>query len=195
MTTTSTTVAPTDTSASPEDTTPSPTTSSVPQETQSYRNALEQGSQNETVTVLAPVGDSPAVVEAREDARTVQIPVSDLFGTVSAASANVDTARSLVLRQPGARPIRVRPTDRTVSVPVGTDTTNLSIVATTTDGKKVAAPLTIKKTVKPMVAVTDGGGSDGGSGLPVLPIGIAVILLLAGAAGFGYRRRAGNTNN
>ena len=195
VTTTSTTVAPTDTSASPADTTPSPTTSSVPQETQNYRNALEQGSQNETVTVLAPVGDSPAVVEAREDARTVQIPVSDLFGTVSAASANVDTARSLVLRQPGARPIRVRPTDRTVSVPVGTDTTNLSIVATTTDGKKVAAPLTIKKTVKPMVAVTDGGGSDGGSGLPVLPIGIAVILLLAGAAGFGYRRRAGNTNN
>ncbi|MFM8793367.1 MAG: hypothetical protein ACKOFF_00475, partial [Acidimicrobiales bacterium] len=182
--TTSTTTAPADTVAPG-----SPTTTAVltPAE-QGYQSARDTGSRNEIVTVLAPVGDAPATIEARKDAQTVEIPVADLFGTVSAASAKVDTARSLMIRQPGRRPIRVRPTDRMVSVPVGTETTDLSIVATTTDGKTVTAPLTVKKTVAPLVTVT-GSGDGGGSGLPVLPVGIAVVLLALAGGGLVLRRR------
>lgn len=186
VTTTSTTAAP-----APADTvapgSPTTTAAATPAE-QGYSAARDQGSRNEVVTVLAPVGDAPATVEARKDARTVEIPVTDLYGTVSAASANVDTARSLVIRQPGRRPVRVRPSDRTVTVPVGTETTDLSIVATTTDGKSVAAPLTVKKTVAPLVKVT--GSDDGGSGLPMLPIGIALAVLVGVATFFFTRRRS-----
>lgn len=186
VTTTSTTTAP-----APADTvapgSPTTTAAATPAE-QGYSAARDQGSRNEVVTVLAPVGDAPATVEARKDARTVEIPVTDLYGTVSATSANVDTARSLLIRQPGRRPVRVRPSDRTVTVPVGTETTDLSIVATTTDGKSVAAPLTVKKTVAPLVKVT--GSDDGGSGLPMLPIGIALAVLVGVATFFFTRRRS-----
>lgn len=186
VTTTSTTTAP-----APADTvapgSPTTTAAATPAE-QGYSAARDQGSRNEVVTVLAPVGDAPATVEARKDARTVEIPVTDLYGTVSATSVNVDTARSLLIRQPGRRPVRVRPSDRTVTVPVGTETTDLSIVATTTDGKSVAAPLTVKKTVAPLVKVT--GTDDGGSGLPMLPIGIALAVLV-GVATFFFTRRRG----
>lgn len=186
VTTTSTTTAP-----APADTvapgSPTTTAAATPAE-QGYSAARDQGSRNEVVTVLAPVGDAPATVEARKDARTVEIPVTDLYGTVSATSANVDTARSLLIRQPGRRPVRVRPSDRTVTVPVGTETTDLSIVATTTDGKSVAAPLTVKKTVAPLVKVT--GTDDGGSGLPMLPVGIALAVLVGVATFFFTRRRS-----
>lgn len=181
--TTSTTVAPVDTVAPG-----SPTTTAAPtQQQQSYAAAVEQGSRNEVATVLAPVGDGPATVEARKDARTVEIPVVDLYGTVSAASANVDTTRSLMIRQSGRRPIRVNPTDRTVSVPLGTEVSELNIVARDTAGKVVTAPLTVKKTVAPLVTVA--GSGDSGSGLPVLPIGIAVAILALAGAGFILRRR------
>lgn len=181
--TTSTTVAPVDTVAPG-----SPTTTAAPtQQQQSYAAAVEQGSRNEVATVLAPVGDAPATVEARKDARTVEIPVVDLYGTVSAASANVDTTRSLMIRQSGRRPIRVNPTDRTVSVPLGTEVSELNIVARDTAGKVVTAPLTVKKTVAPLVTVASSG--DSGSGLPVLPIGIAVAILALAGAGFILRRR------
>jgi hypothetical protein len=185
----------TSTVAAPVDTVPagSPTTTAAPTPAeQGYSAARDQGSRNEVVTVLAPVGDAPATVEARKDATTVQIPVADLYGTVSAASAKVDTARSLMIRQPGRRPIRVRPSDRIVSVPVGTEVTDLSIVATTTDGKTVAAPLTVKKTVAPLVKVAGSGDSDG-SGLPVLPIGIALGVLVLAGAGLTLRRRGATT--
>ena len=167
--------------------TSAPTVTTTPTQ-QQYSAALEKGSQNEVVTVLAPVGDAPATIEAREDARTVQIPVQDLYGTVSAASANVDNARPLMLRQKGHRPVKVRSSDRMVTVPVGTEISELNIVATTTDGKTVTAPLVVKKTVAPLVTVT--GSGDSGSGLPVLPIGIALAVLVGVATFFFTRRRS-----
>ena len=166
--------------------TSAPTVTTTPTQ-QQYSAALEKGSQNEVVTVLAPVGDAPATIEAREDARTVQIPVQDLYGTVSAASANVDNARPLMLRQKGHRPVKVRSSDRMVTVPVGTEISELNIVATTTDGKTVTAPLVVKKTVAPLVTVA--GSGDSGSSLPVLPIGIAVAILALAGAGLALRRR------
>ena len=168
--------------------TSAPTVTTTPTQ-QQYSAALEKGSQNEVVTVLAPVGDAPATIEAREDARTVQIPVQDLYGTVSAASANVDNARPLMLRQKGHRPVKVRSSDRMVTVPVGTEISELNIVATTTDGKTVTAPLVVKKTVAPLVTVT-GSDDDGGSGLPMLPIGIALAVLVGVATFFFTRRRS-----
>ena len=167
--------------------TSAPTVTTTPTQ-QQYSAALEKGSQNEVVTVLSPVGDAPATIEAREDARTVQIPVQDLYGTVSAASANVDNARPLMLRQKGHRPVKVRSSDRMVTVPVGTEISELNIVATTTDGKTVTAPLVVKKTVAPLVKVT--GSDDGGSGLPMLPIGIALAVLVGVATFFFVRRRS-----
>ncbi len=166
--------------------TSAPTVTTTPTQ-QQYSAALEKGSQNEVVTVLAPVGDAPATIEAREDARTVQIPVQDLYGTVSAASANVDNARPLMLRQKGHRPVKVRSSDRMVTVPVGTEISELNIVATTTDGKTVTAPLVVKKTVAPLVTVA--GSGDSGSGLPVLPIGIALAVIALAGAGLVLRRR------
>jgi hypothetical protein len=117
----------------------------------------------------------------------VQIPVQDLYGTVSAASANVDNARPLMLRQKGHRPVKIRSSDRMVTVPVGTEISELNIVATTTDGKTVTAPLVVKKTVAPLVKVT--GSDDGGSGLPMLPVGIAVALMALAGGGLVLRRR------
>lgn len=158
------------------------TTTPVSSANQSYRNAIEQGSSNDLVTVLAPVKDAPATIETRQDARTVQIPVADLYGTVSAASANVNTARSLTLRQNGRRPIRVRPTDEFVTVPVGTSTEELTVVATDSAGKTIAAPITIKKTVAPLVKVS-GSSPDGGSSV-TLYAGIGALVLVLLGAGY-----------
>ncbi|MEY3587694.1 MAG: hypothetical protein RJA47_290, partial [Actinomycetota bacterium] len=158
------------------------TTTPVSSANQSYRNAIEQGSSNDLVTVLAPVKDAPATIETRQDARTVQIPVADLYGTVSAASANVNTARSLTLRQNGRRPIRVRPTDEFVTVPVGTSTEELTVVATDSTGKTIAAPITIKKTVAPLVKVS-GSSPDGGSSV-TLYAGIGALVLVLLGAGY-----------
>ena len=164
----------------------SPVTTVSPNE-QRYQTAREIGSQNEQVVVLAPTKDAPATIEAREDARTVQIPVADLYGTVSVASANVDSARSLTLRAPGQRPIKVRPGDKFVTVPVGTKTTDLQIKATTTDGKTVVTPLTIKKTAPPLVTISGADGSSSSS--TGLYAGIAAAVLLLLLAFFLVKRR------
>ena len=152
-----------------------------------YQVAREIGSRTEEVVVLAPTKDAPASIETRQDVRTVQIPVADLYGTVSAASANVDTARSLTLRAPGRRPIHVGPDDKTVSVPVGTKTTDLKITAATTDGKTVVTPLVIKKTAPPLVTISaDGDSSSSSTGL-YAGIGAGVLVLLL--AFFFMKRR------
>lgn len=145
-----------------------------------YQVAREIGSRTEEVVVLAPTKDAPASIETRQDVRTVQIPVADLYGTVTAASANVDTARSLTLRAPGRRPIHVSPDDKTVSVPVGTKTTDLKITAATTDGKTVVTPLVIKKTAPPLVTISADGDSSSSSTMLYAGIGAAVLVLLLG---------------
>mgnify|MGYP006268510323 CR=1 FL=1 len=169
--------------AKPVDTTvPSPDTTvpgqSAPQ-SDAYHAALQAGSTNETAPVLAPSGDSPATIEVRSDTRNLTISVSDLMGTVRASSASVDTSKPMLIRQRNGRPIIVRPGDRTVTVPVGSKTTDLSVTGLTADGKQVTAPLTVKKTLKPLVSIT--GSSDSGSSTTLYAgIGALVLVLLGG---------------
>ena len=172
---TTTTVAPVGTDAPG-----TPTTVAQSTESQSYQAAKERGSTNDIVTVLAPVKDAPASIEARQDARTVEIPVADLYGTVSAAGASVNTARSLMITQKGQRPVRVHSSDKTVRVPVGTETSDLTVVATDTSGKTVTAPIVVKKTVTPLVRIGS-DSSDGGNSVALYAgIGVLVLVLLGG---------------
>jgi len=174
---TTTTVAPVGTDAPG-----TPTTVAQSTESQSYQAAKERGSTNDIVTVLAPVKDAPASIEARQDARTVEIPVADLYGTVSAAGASVNTARSLMITQKGQRPVRVHSSDKTVRVPVGTEASELTIVATDTSGKTVTAAIVVKKTATPLVRI--GSSSSGGGSSVALYAGIGVLVLVLLAGGY-----------
>jgi hypothetical protein len=151
-----------------------------------YQAGLEAASRTEVATVLAPADGGAATVEARKDAQEVIIPVVDLYATVSATGAQVDTTRPLLVRSLGLRPRVVRPTSDPVAMPVGSDLTTLTVSGTDVSGKPVSAPLEIRKSQPPLVTVTGSGDSSGGS-FPWIWIAVAVIVLGAGA--FVARRR------
>ena len=174
--------------ATPTDTTvPADGTTTLTPAEEKYLAGVETAAKTETATVLAP-NEGPATIVAREDVTGVQIPVADLYATVTKAGGTVDRTRSLVVRSKGSRPRRVSPTDRSVTVPVGTDTSTISVTGVDTSGKAVSAPIEVKRTAKPLVTVS-GGGSDGsGSSLPWLWIALGAVVVLAGGA-FAMRGR------
>ena len=151
-----------------------------------YQAGLEAASRTEVATVLAPADGGAATVEARKDAQEVIIPVVDLYATVSATGAQVDTTRPLLVRSLGLRPRVVRPTSDPVAMPVGSDLTTLTVSGTDVSGKPVSAPLEIRKSQPPLVTVTGNSDSFGGS-FPWIWVAVAVIVLGAGA--FVARRR------
>ncbi|MGA1361820.1 MAG: hypothetical protein ACO36A_02745 [Ilumatobacteraceae bacterium] len=151
-----------------------------------YQVGIEVAAKTEVATVLAP-NEGPATVEARTDAAEVQIPVIDLYATVSGAGSEVNSSQPLVVRAPGQRPKVVRPTDRTVTLPVGAKVTDLSITGVDITGKAVSAPLQVKKSQPALVKVA-GQDDNGGSSLPWLWIIIAALVVVAGGA-FALRSR------
>lgn len=176
-----------DTDAS--DTTAPTTETSVPSDALQalYEAGIAAAAETDVAVVVAPEGSGPPVVEVREDARTVEIPVADLYATVAAQNPAVDTAQPLVVRTRGHRPVVVRPSEKTVSLPVAAGTSEVSITGADASGKSVTAPIQVASNQPPLVIVDD---SESGSSVPWLWIVIALVAL-AGVGGFAVIRRRG----
>ena len=138
--------------------------------------------------MLAPSNDKPATVEVREDTSLVELPVIDLYSTVSQGSgvAKADTSKPVTVFVKGQKPVKVFPGQKSVQIPVSAGSAEMNVVATDTSGQPVSAPIQVKKVLKPLVATSD---SSSGSSFPWLWIAIAVLVLLAGGAAVTRSRR------
>lgn len=125
----------------------------------------------------------------------IQVPSNSAGLGVSAASieailknANTNVPVVLVTFDTGDRATLRRGRDEVVKVPAGAK--SVTFTAYKEDGTKVETTAKIA-TAKPLVKVSVNGSSSGGSGFPVLPVGAALLVLLAGAAFVVVRRRTG----
>jgi hypothetical protein len=154
-----------------------------------------------TTVPAGPVADvAPAVLLPRADGSPAEIQVPSNSGGlgVSAASieailANAKTDVPVVLAtfDTGDRVALRRGRDEVLKVPAGAK--SVTFTAFKKDGTKVESTAKLV-TVKPLVKVAITDSSSGGSGFPVLPVGAAALVLLAGAA-FVIVRRRGNAAN
>ncbi|MEY3589117.1 MAG: hypothetical protein RJA47_1713 [Actinomycetota bacterium] len=184
-----------DTSASPQTTAgegDSPTTTVAPSTNQKVAEGMldliQNGSRNETLPVLA--GDGVPTVEAREDALSVTIAMSDLVASVSKSGAAVDPRSRIIVKTKTGRRIAVSQKVKSITVPVvgvfGNE--DLKVTAYSTDGKELTSNIVVKKTIAPLVKVETPGNK-----MSSRIIALAALLLLVIVIFFisRYARRSG----
>jgi len=141
------------------------------------------------VTVLVPQpGGAPAEIQVPSNSSGLGVSAASIEAVLAAAKTDVpvvlatfDTGDKVALR---------RGRDAVLKVPAGAK--SVTFTAFKKDGTKVESTATLV-TVKPLVKVAIKDASSGGSGLPVLPIGAALVVVLLAAGAVVVRRRAGTT--
>lgn len=146
---------------------------------ETFVNAAHDASNNETVSAAAPVNDQPASLEIRENTTTVEVPTIDMWASLETGGVKVAKNKPVTVYIKNQRPIRVRPNSKTVSIPVGTDAKDMTVVATSTDGKTITSTLQVKRVLKPIFKVGN-KSSSGSSSTTYIIVAIVVLLLLAG---------------
>ncbi len=141
------------------------------------------------VTVLVPQpGGAPAEIQVPSNSSGLGVSAASIEAVLAAAKTDVpvvlatfDTGDKVALR---------RGRDAVLKVPAGAK--SVTFTAFKKDGTKVESTATLV-TVKPLVKVAIKDASSSGSGLPVLPIGAALVVVLLAAGAVVVRRRTGNT--
>lgn len=138
------------------------------------------------VTVLVPQpGAAPAEIQVPSNSAGLGVSAASIEAILTNAKTDVpvvlatfDTGEKVSLR---------RGRDAVLKVPAGAK--SVTFTAFKKDGTKVESTAKLV-TVKPLVKVAITDSSSGGSGLPVLPIGAALVVILLAAGAVVVRRRA-----
>ena len=142
------------------------------------------------VTVLVPQpGAAPAEIQVPSNSGGLGVSAASIEAIL--ANAKTDVPVVLATFDTGDRVALRRGRDEVLKVPAGAK--SVTFTAFKKDGTKVESTAKLV-TVKPLVKVAITDSSSGGSGFPVLPVGAAALVLLAGAA-FVIVRRRGNAAN
>lgn len=137
------------------------------------------------VNLLVPQpGDAPAEIQVPSNSSGLGVSAASIEAVLAAAKTDVpvvlatfDTGDKVALR---------RGRDAVLKVPAGAK--SVTFTAFKKDGTKVESTATLV-TVKPLVKVAIKDASSGGSGLPVLPIGAALVVVLLAAGAVVVRRK------
>ena len=143
------------------------------------------------VAVLVPQpGGAPAEIQVPSNSSGLGVSAASIEAVLAAAKTDVpvvlatfDTGDKVALR---------RGRDAVLKVPAGAK--SVTFTAFKKDGTKVESTATLV-TVKPLVKVAIKDSSSGGSGLPVLPIGAALVVALLAAGAVVVRRRSVTTGD
>jgi len=143
------------------------------------------------VNVLVPQpGGAPAEIQVPSNSSGLGVSAASIEAVLAAAKTDVpvvlatfDTGDKVALR---------RGRDAVLKVPAGAK--SVTFTAFKKDGTKVESTATLV-TVKPLVKVAIKDASSGGSGLPVLPIGAALVVVLLAAGAVVVRRRSVTTGD
>jgi hypothetical protein len=142
------------------------------------------------VTVLVPQpGGAPAEIQVPSNSSGLGVSAASIEAVL--AEAKTDVPVVLATFDTGDKVALRRGRDAVLKVPAGAK--SVTFTAFKKDGTKVESTAKLV-TVKPLVKVAITDSSSGGSGFPVLPVGAAALVLLAGAA-FVIVRRRGNAAN
>lgn len=146
---------------------------------ETFASAARDSSNNEKASViLASKEDTPSV-EVRDNTATVEIPAIDLWATLSSGGDTPATNMPVTVYLKGHRPVVMPPRAKAVSIPIGAEVSEASIVGTSTENKPITATMKIKRVLKPIFKVKgSGGNSDSSSTGLYAGIGAAVLLLL-----------------
>ena len=167
--------------------TPETTTTVDAPTTTAARVAGEQGPLVDVPinTMLRAPADSPAEIQVPSNADGIRVSAESIEAILT--NAKTDVPLVLVTFDTGDRVALRRGRDEVLMIPAGAE--SVTFTAYKDDGTKVETNAKIA-TAKPLVKVPVNGSSSGGSGFPALPVGVALLVLLAGAAFVVIRRRS-----
>ena len=156
--------------------------------TDGMMDLIQNGSRNETLPLLA--GDGVPTIEARKDAQTVTIAMSDVVASVSKSGAVVNPRSRIVVTTKAGRRIAVSQKLNSITVPVvgAFGNQDIKVTAYATDGKELTANIVVKKSLAPLVKVKTPANKMSSRIIALVALLLLVILIFVFSR---YARKSG----